>query len=279
MLVPLKLEPDLHSGTLSDNHIKQAASQVWLISEGFDVAHLRQACYELTAGNVYYELDHVDRNKNPIRHELGLGEYILLKPKQLITIITRESLNLPANVLGRILTKGQLFSIGVIPVNTYADPGFDGKLGIVLANLSNNYLKIPQSEPIAKIEFSKLRQPVAKPYNGQHGYQTKMWPIPFHLILTPEEQKKDVRIKGQLDELETLHGALIANVMRRVLSFERRLILASSAYFMLSTIVLAILAVRQDAGFTITTVLSVILGVVSNIIFAMLTYFATSIRR
>lgn len=278
-MVPMKLEPDLHSGTLSDSHIQQATEQGWLISEGFDPARLRQACYELRAGNIYYELDKADRDKNPIRHELVAGEYILLKPKQFITVITQESLNLPANILGRVLTKGQLFSIGVIPVNTYADPGFEGRLGIVLANLSNNYLKIQQADPIAKIEFSKLRQQVAKPYNGQHGYQTKMWPIPVHMIMTPEELAKDVRVKGQLDELDTLHGALIANLMRRVFRFERRLLLASVGYFLLSTIVLAILAASNNAGFTTSMVLAVILGVVSNTVFAVLTYFATSIRR
>jgi dCTP deaminase len=276
--VAMKLEPDLHSGTLSDQHIRQAAEQGFLISEEFDDACIRQACYELRAGSAYYELSRADRNTTPIRHELKQGEYILLKPKQFITIITKESLRLPTNVLGRVLTKGQLFSIGVIPVNTYADPGFEGRLGIVLANLSNNYLKIEQSEAIAKIEFSKLRQPVSIAYDGQHGYQSKMWPIPTHMILTPEEAARDVRVKGGLDELELLYGALIANVMRRVLRFERRLIFASIGYITLSTVVLAILAVRHDAGFTFSTVLSVILGVVSNIFFAVLVYLATSIR-
>jgi dCTP deaminase len=116
VMVPLKLEPDLHSGTLSDSHIQQAADQGWLISEKFDSKGLKQACYELRAGNIYYELDRADRDKNPIRYELGSNEYVLLKPKQFITVITQESIKLPPNVLGRVLTKGQLFSIGVIPV-------------------------------------------------------------------------------------------------------------------------------------------------------------------
>ncbi|HLJ95425.1 MAG TPA: hypothetical protein VKU02_19770 [Gemmataceae bacterium] len=275
----MQLSPDFHAGTLSDNHIRQAANQHWLISENFEDAGIRQACYELRAGNVYYELDSADSQRHAMRHELTPGEYILLKPKQFIVVITHEKLKLPDNALGRVLTKGQLFSIGVIPVNTYADPGFEGNLGIVLANLSNNYLKIKQLDPIAKIEFSKLRQSVTSPYSGQHGYQTRIWPVPYHMIMTAEEIAKDTRIKPPLEELKATHGEFLSTVMNRVLRFERYLLLAAVAYFLLSIVLLAILVGQQGSGFTVSTVFSVILGVVSNLIFAVLTYYATSIKR
>jgi dCTP deaminase len=275
----MQLTPDLAAGTLSDNHIRQATGQCWLIAENFDDARIRQACYELRAGTVYYELNTADSQRHPVRHQLGPGEYILLKPKQFITVITHEKLKLPDNVLGRVLTKGALFSIGVIPVNTYADPGFEGNLGIVLANLSNNYLKIQQLDPIAKIEFSKLRQPVASPYTGQHGYQTQMWPIPYHMILSPQEVANDKRVKSPLDELEAINGGLFADHLKRVFRFERYLMLASAGYFLLSILVLAILAARDAAGFTLSTLLTVMLGVVSNLAFAALMYFLPPTKR
>ena len=112
------------------------------------------------------------RKKNN-RYVLKEGYNLLLKPKQTLVVITMESLRLPANVLGRILTKGVLFSIGILPVNTYADPGFSGRLGLVLHNLSNSYIRITPGDPIAKIEFSRLQNAVHRPYEGQHGYQTK----------------------------------------------------------------------------------------------------------
>jgi dCTP deaminase len=275
----MNLNPDLNSGTLSDNHIRQAASQGWLIAENFEDICIRQACYELRSGNIYYELDRADRDTNPLRHELKADQHILLKPKQFITIITHETVKLPPYILGRVLTKGQLFSIGIIPVNTYADPGFEGQLGIVLANLSNNYLKIPQLEPIAKIEFSKLRQSVAKPYVGQHGFQSRMWPVPYHMVMTPEEVSHDPRVKKPLDELEAIQGYLFAKVAKRVFRFERYLLLSAVCYFLLSTIILAFLVARQDRSFTITVLFSVAISVVSNFVFFALTYLATSIKR
>lgn len=275
----MQLSPDLQAGTLSDNHIRQAASQKWLISENFEDARICQACYELRAGAVYYELDTADSRRHAARHQLGPKEYILIKPKQFITIITHEKIKLPGNVLGRVLTKGRLFSIGVIPVNTYADPGFEGNLGIVLANLSNNYLKIQQLDPIAKIEFSKLRQPVSKPYSGQHGYQTQIWPIPYSMILSREEVARDNRVKSPLDELAAIHGNLLADHIKRVFYLERYIMLAAAGYFSLSILVLAVLANRQDANLTFSTFASVILGVVSNLIFAALMYFLSPRRR
>lgn len=274
----MQLTPDFRAGTLSDNYIRQAANQNWLISENFDDARIRQACYELRAGSVYYELDTADRQRHPVRHELGSGDYILLKPKQFITVITHEKLKLPANVLGRVLTKGQLFSIGIIPVNTYADPGFEGNLGIVLANLSNNYLKIQQLDPIGKIEFSKLTQPVTSPYGGQHGYETQMWPVPYRMILSQEEVANDKRVKAPLDELGTIHGDLLADHLKRVFRFERYVMLAAAFYFILSILVLTTL-VAQDAALTLSSIFSVVLGVVSNIIFAALMYFLPPNKR
>lgn len=275
----MQLNPDFHAGTLSDNHIRDAAGQRWLISDNFDDNRVRQACYELRAGNVYYELNTGDSQRRETRHELAEGQYILLKPKQFIVIITHESLRLPDNVLGRVLTKGQLFSIGVMPVNTYADPGFEGQLGIVLANMSNNYIKIQQGDPIAKIEFSKLRQPVAAPYNGQHGYQTKIWPVPHQMIMTPEEVANDKRIAAPLDELGAAHGAYFASLLNRVFRFERYMLLAGILYFLLSVIVLSILVVRKESDFSASAILAVSIGVASNLIFAVLVYFGTSMKR
>ena len=67
-----------------------------------------------------------------------------------------ERISLPDRLLGRVLAKGQLFSIGILPVCTYADPGFDGRLGITLFNFSRHYISIKPGQPIAKIEFSIL---------------------------------------------------------------------------------------------------------------------------
>ena len=147
-------------GTLGDTEIKKLCEEGFLIEEDFEPKGIKQACYELRCGNIYYQ---VPENK---RFVVDDKSYLLLKAKQTLVVITKESLRLPPDILGRILTKGALFSIGILPVNTYADPGFSGQLGIVLHNLSNSYIRIKCGEPIAKIEFSRLLHPVDSPMMG-----------------------------------------------------------------------------------------------------------------
>src|SRR5690625_5182082 len=184
-------------GSLNDKDIKRLCNNGKLIVEEYEEKNVKQACYELRASNIYYDVTTSD-----IKITVEENNYILIKPKQLVVIITKEKIELPADMLGRILTKGKLFSVGLLPVNTYADPGFSGNLGIVFSNLSNNYIKIKPKEAIAKIEFCKLEHPVEKPYTGQHGYETGIWPIPKDLILTKEEIMSDERIKSLPDEIE-----------------------------------------------------------------------------
>jgi dCTP deaminase len=257
-------------GTLADADIISYCSKGKLIAKEFEKDNIKQACYELRAGNIYYDL-----SENCQKNEIQSGNYILLKPKQMIVLITLELLDIPTNILGRILTKGKLFSIGLLPVNTYADPGFYGQLGIVLYNLSNNYVKIYPGESIAKIEFTKLHSPVSNPYRGQHGYQTKIWPLATEMILTDEEIRNDPRISAPADEIIHAYGQDFTNAIRRVYKFERYLILTALIYFLLS-MVLVYAFVKTD---WITPMVAIILGVGSNILTSLLIYFATSLRR
>lgn len=203
-------------GTLSDRQIKTMVRNGLLISDEYSEECVQQACYELRVGTDYYELG--STTKQRVTSEFG---NVLLKPHQLTVVLTRESVNIPHNIVGRILTKGQLFSVGILPVNTYADPGFQGKLGIVMYNASHNYLKIPFEKPIAKIEFSQLSDGVEKLYSGQHGYQTEIWPVQKSLILSNADALQDTRVSSIKDELLDSYGIEIVDLLQRIENAER----------------------------------------------------------
>jgi dCTP deaminase len=257
-------------GTLTDKDIVELCSRGYLIADNYSEKNVHQCCYELRASQVYYDVA-----DNRRKYKLLNNEYILIKPRQLIVIITMETISLPDDILARILTKGKLFSIGLLPVNTYADPGFYGELGIVFYNLSNNYLKIYPGESIAKIEFSRLMIPVEKPYRGQHGYQTKIWPIPEDMILSSEEVKQDSRIRVPSEEVILSYGTNIGRVIDRVFQFERYLILAVLFYILLAMLIIY----GMQGNDWITPTAGIILGVVSNIFTSLLVYAATNISR
>ncbi|UIA99374.1 hypothetical protein KUD97_10430 [Desulfovibrio desulfuricans] len=257
-------------GTLTDLEIIDNVKEKKLIVENYEEKKVKQACYELRASNIYYDIYNQNR-----RCVLNEGEYILIKPKQCLVIITLESLELPANFLGRILTKGKLFSIGISAVNTYADPGFEGRLGIVLINLSNSYIKIYPGQPIAKIEFSKLSSNVSKPYRGQHGYETEVWPIPTEMLLTDEEIKNDKRIKSDIEEIADAYGENLASYMRRVFDYERTLMIFS--FIAMGIILISFLFVDmvKFSDSFIDKLIAAGVGITTSIIGSIIIFFAT----
>lgn len=255
---------DGYIGTLNDKIIEDLCSKGILIATNYKSENVSQACYELSAGNIYYDITSNFKRIDIVEQKF---DYILIKPKQSVVIITKEGLNIPDNVIGRVLTKGKLFSIGLLPVNTYADPGFQGNLGIILHNNSTNYLKLKEDELIAKIEFSALQHPVQNSYNGQHGYKTKIWPIPVEYKLSEEEIESDSRIGSVDEEINQIYGERYSSVIKMLLRVERKLIIAAIIYITFSLLLLTLLLKLGKADW-FTPFWAILLGLFSNLISA-----------
>jgi dCTP deaminase len=200
-------------GTIVDEDITKLANSGQLITAEFDANFVKQACYELRASNIFWEPASPNENK---KVDVSSDGFYLLKPNCYVVCIVAERIALPPNVMARILTKGRLFSLGVLPVNTYADPGFEGRLGITLFNGSKRYIKIEPGEPIAKIEFVLLPKPVTHAYNGQHGYETEIWPIPAQLLADVSEDDVAKQILDNKSEIELSFGPRIGRLARQV---------------------------------------------------------------
>jgi dCTP deaminase len=194
--------------TLSDNDIRQEMAAGTLIKNG-DPSQLIGASYELRLGNIYYDLTEGDE---PIT--VAPGSTILIKPGHRVVLITHEELAIPNDILARVVNKGSLFSIGLSPVATYADPGFHGNLGIVTQNVSDKYIVLHQLEPIAKVDFTRLTGPVLRPYSGQHGFKTKIWPIKHELQKKYADVSNDPRLGTEKEEAYKLLPEATANVLR-----------------------------------------------------------------
>jgi dCTP deaminase len=206
--------------TLSDADIGAEMGLGRLIRNG-DAQQLAGACYELRLGSVYYDLTESDL---PIR--VVPGQDILVKPGHRVVLITHEELEVPNDVLARIVSKGSLFSVGLTPVATYADPGFSGNVGIVTQNISDKYLILPQLEPIAKADFTRLTSITNRPYRGQHGFSVQIWPIKHQLQKSHADVAGDPRVGTEKDESYRLLPQATATVLRQL---ERRQYLTDAA--------------------------------------------------
>jgi dCTP deaminase len=236
---------------LTDGEIADEMAAGRLVRNG-DSAQLGPACYELRTGRIYYDLTEGAR-----RFDVGEGGKILIKPGHRVVLITQEELIVPPYMIARIISKGSLFSIGLSPVCTYADPGFPGNLGVVTQNISDKYIELPVGESIAKVDFSRLSKPVDRPYQGQHGYQTEIWPIKYHLQKTHAEVSGDPRVDSEKVEAYKLLPQATANLLRSMEKRQRFIDVAIIAAVFINAVLLCAIS---------TKAIDTIVGILGNLI-------------
>jgi dCTP deaminase len=229
--------------TLTDQDINSAMMRKSLIRHG-EAEQLGPACYELRMGRVYYDLTEGNR-----RIQVGEGDTILIKPGHRVVLITLEELSIPHDIIARVVNKGSLFSIGLSPVATYADPGFEGNLGIVTQNISDKYIALPVGESIAKVDFTRLTGSVAHPYRGQHGFQTQIWPIKTHLQKTYDQVRRDPRIESEKIEAYKLLPEATAKLLRKIERRQRIVDRAIVAAVVFNAICLALISTKAMETF------------------------------
>jgi dCTP deaminase len=234
----IPLSENLSMTILSDVDIEARMAAGELVRLG-SKEQLGPACYELRMGTVYYDLTEQDK-----RIDVGTTGTILIKPGHRVVLITQEELQIPQNMIARVTSKGSLFSVGLSPVNTYADPGFEGNLGIVTQNLSDKYIEIPTGESIAKVDFALLSSAVTRPYRGQHGFQTKIWPIKRQFQKSFEEVKNDPRVESEVVEAYKMLPRATATALRSIQRRQRIVDAAILVAIFLNALVLALVSTK-----------------------------------
>lgn len=258
--------------TLNSEDILQRAKNKSLILRNFDEDCIKEVCYEVRASNEFYDISPTEAQKTIIKD----GSSFILRPNNQVVSVTMEYLDIPLDIIARILLVGHYFSLGIAPVNTYADPGFKGKLGIVFSNTSKNYIKITPGERIAKVEFSTLTRPSVKGYVGQHGGEVCTWPFRKDLILS-EGDYRSQNVKPNSDkELEKLYGNTIKNVIKSTRFFTVLFSAMTSISILLP--VLFIWALREKWNLT-SPLFSILIGIITGVISNFFFYLALRLRR
>ena len=257
---------EIVSGTLNDIEIKKMAESKQLIISNYNENNVQQACYEVRAGNEFFVLNGTES----VKKQTGNDGEIVFKPHQTIVVISMEEFSIPDNILARFLTKGSLFSVGFVPVNTYADPGFQG----VMTNASNNYLKIKSGDGIAKVEFSKLQNPVEHPYHGQHGYGTGIWPLKSELIIPQNEVKRKIPDYDEYTELVSAFGPIAANKLKKLYYYGRRFLIISIIIIIVN---LGLIGVISNTT-ALDPIMSVLFGILGNVIFLILEFLIRKVK-
>jgi len=250
--------------TMNKGKIKDLVRAGNLIKQHFDEANIKEACYEASTSNDFFEITANGTEKIVIPD----NNYYILRPNNQVVCVTREYFDIPLNVIARIFLTGHYFALGIAPVNTYADPGFKGRLGIIFSNTSRNYIKIAPHERIIKIEFATMQEPSEEGYVGQHGGDVTTWPFRRDLVADADFLEGRNICPESPEEIEKIYGKVLKNTIFSAKKFYPRLGIATA----ISTIIplITVWGLSQNWDFSspaLTLALGIMIGIVSNTIF------------
>ena len=162
-------ELGLPAGFLTDAHIRKALDNGQLVvPDSWDEKCIRHASYTLRLGNKVEVASAARANEEHRRdfavRDLTNGEYMDLEPGDTAKLYSIEILSMPDSVLGFTVARGLMFFEALVPENTYVDPGFKGPLYTTITNLSQRVVRLHYNDPIARLFFYHLAEPVMESY-------------------------------------------------------------------------------------------------------------------
>jgi deoxycytidine triphosphate deaminase len=138
--------------------------------ENFSADCLGGAGYDLRADRLYaLESDSflgVTSRQTPEVEEIEFGKYTV-PPGEYILVETLEKVNMPSDVMARVLNRSTLFRCGCSLFNAVVDPGFKGTLTFGLKNLALRDFTLQRHARIAQIVFERVEGETVA-YDGKY---------------------------------------------------------------------------------------------------------------
>lgn len=150
-------------------------------------------------------------NSEDVPRKLKKGEFIVIKPGEFVLLMTKESINLPRDVMAFISMRFDFKQKGLINVSGFhVDPDYEGKLIFSAFHAGSNDIIIQEGEKIFMIFFQRLPHEIEK--RKEKGFDR----IPSNMV--EEIRGRNVTLSsnaGRLDKLEfyfkLLGGLMVAS--------------------------------------------------------------------
>lgn len=175
---------------LSDGDVKKLINSGRIKITPFDMEkQLMAVGVDLSLGNDFIffntnQRSHIDpSNYNPEEHMEKLfiddGKRFILHPREFVLGITKETIELPSDIAGRIDGRSSLGRLGIIVHSTagHCDPGFTGKITLEITNIGKLPIAIYPGMKFCSMLFESLSSPAERPYiKGKYSGQQS--PLP-----------------------------------------------------------------------------------------------------
>ncbi|MBN2250542.1 MAG: dCTP deaminase [Candidatus Altiarchaeota archaeon] len=143
---------------LSRERISRLVREENLI-DGYSEESLTGSGYDLRAGRFYTLKGETSLSASarilPTAEEVDASE-IRIKPGGYILIETMEKVNMPKNLMARILPRSTLFRGGCSLITAVVDPGYFGTLTLGLKNLSECDFRLGKGARVGQIVFEEI---------------------------------------------------------------------------------------------------------------------------
>lgn len=163
---------------LSDKTIKETITHLYPLVEPLNTSNLGPASVDLTLANDVIHEDDYDPAIYPD------GRLIPLEAGEFLLASTRETINVPRNMVAVVKGKSSLARMGImVECAGFVDPGFSGQITLEVKNLNRELTRfLEPGMKICQIVFMQLDNSVNQPYSEEsgHHYQgqqgaTKAW--------------------------------------------------------------------------------------------------------
>jgi len=167
---------------LSDKDVKQHLKEGKLKVEPLDIEkQIMPVGIDLRLGNEFKmfkkDIEHIDPSKDDLEDTMEAvivedGKSLMLHPGEFVLGVTKEFVQLPDNIAGRIDGRSSLGRMGIIVHSTagHVDPKFEGKLTLEITNIGKLPVMIFPGMKFCSIIFEKISSPVEKDYRKVGKY-------------------------------------------------------------------------------------------------------------
>lgn len=112
-----------------------------------DVAHARPASYDLSVQAVFAQGAKMD-------------EPAVIMPQQIVIIVSKETIHVPAGCVGYAMPKTSLCNRGIHVFNTgLVDPGYNGRLSTIAINFSRTPIQLAKGQEFLRFVLHELQGP------------------------------------------------------------------------------------------------------------------------
>lgn len=156
-------------GFWTSDHLKNEAERV---IRPFNPRRVEDCAYELSLGNEAFVTGEGNTQKTFLDRE---GQEITIPPGQFALLLTKETVEIPADAIGFISVKSRFKIHGLVNVSGFhVDPGFRGQLIFAVYNAGGSDIVVSRGRPLFLMWLSELEQATADTYDGSRMDQSSI---------------------------------------------------------------------------------------------------------